>query len=360
MNILHTEASNNWGGQEIRILKESMGLRSRGHTIIFVIQKGGVLAQKAREAGFIVYELNFKKINAFFVIFKLLWIFSRHKVGVVNTHSSIDAWLGGIAARFKKIRVVRTRHLSTPIRAGLNSCLLYKALADYVVTTSSSIIPLLKSQAKIDSHRTSCVPTGVDPFEVGALEVSAFRKELGLKEGDILVGTACVVRSWKGIQDLMKAAHLLRHHTHLKWVVVGGGYIDQYKDLIDLKNILVFTGHLENPYVAMAAMDIFLLLSTANEGISQATLQAAYLRKPLVTTSIGGLPEVCLDEKTGLIVPPHSPHKVVEAVLRLSQDPLLRERMGEKGRALVEEKFLMKKTLDEMERIFCKFPSVSV
>ena len=37
MPILHTESSNGWGGQEIRILKEAIGLRSRGHEIVFAV-----------------------------------------------------------------------------------------------------------------------------------------------------------------------------------------------------------------------------------------------------------------------------------------------------------------------------------
>lgn len=102
----------------------------------------------------------------------------------------------------------------------------------------------------------------------------------------------------------------------------------------------------------MNALDIFTLLSTANEGISQATLQAGYFQKPLVTTTIGGLPEVCLQGDTGILVPPSSPEKVASAVLKLFDDPLERRAMGQRARKLVENKFTMQHTLDQMENIY--------
>ncbi|MFI5333959.1 MAG: glycosyltransferase family 4 protein [Chlamydiales bacterium] len=273
------------------------------------------------------------------------------------THSSLDAWFGGVAARLCGIPVVRLRHLSTPTRAGLNSYLLYKKLADFVVTTSTSAASLILEQTRLPKEKCLCVPTGVEPSElkVSQAEVKKFREQLGVSHEDCLVGTACFVRSWKGVQDLLQAAALLKGEKRIKWVIIGGGYIDQYIPLareLGLEKQVIFTGHLDIPYAAIAALDIFLLLSTAHEGISQASLQAAYLARPLITTPIGGLPEVCLDGKTGLIVPPRSPERVAEAVLALARDTERRISFGSAGKKLVEEKFIFTYTLNQMERIY--------
>lgn len=357
MYILHTESSNGFGGQEIRILRESEGMRKRGHKIIMAVAKGGKLVAKARSKGFIVYELNFKKYAALITLLKLLAIIRKHEIDIVNTHSSLDAWMGGLAGKIAGKKVIRTRHLSTPIRKGLNSLLLYGKLSDLIVTTSSSIVPMIVSQAKISPEKCHCIATGVNPEEliVDPEKVQKFRQQLELSDEDCLVGTACFVRSWKGIPDLMKTAHLLRSIKNLKWVIVGGGYVEDYKGLADqlnLKGILHFTGHLDVPFNAIAAMDIFTLLSTAHEGISQASLQAAFLQRPLITTTIGGLPEVCIDGETGLLVPPSSPDEVARAVLKLFHDPELRGQFGVNGRKLVESKFTMQHTLDRMAALY--------
>ncbi len=149
----------------------------------------------------------------------------------------------------------------------------------------------------------------------------------------------------------MRTALLLKGRKEIKWVVVGGGHVDDYRPKIKemgLEDSMQFIGHLDKPYAAIAAMDIFTLLSTANEGISQASLQAAYLSRPLITTSVGGLPEVCIDGKTGILVPPFSPEKTADAVCTLADNPRLRQVLGKQGKALVEERLFLSAPLDQI------------
>lgn len=359
MRILHTESSSGWGGQEMRILREAIGMRARGHEIVLAVQKGGGLVEKARKEGFAVYELSFSKKRALLTLPRLLSIFRKQRIQLVVTHSSLDAWIAGVAARIGSKRIVRMRHLSTPIRKGINSLLLYNYLVDFVVTTSSCILPMISDRAKLDPEHLQCVPTGLDPSQCVAdpERVAELRASLGLKTSDILIGTCCFVRSWKGIDTLLRTAQLLKEYAHLKWVIVGGGHLQDYIPKVSqlgLEGVVQFTGHLENPYNAIAAMDIFALLSTANEGISQASLQAAYLERPLITTAVGGLPEVCISGKTGLIVPPFDAEKTAEAVLALSKNSLLRQNLGSQAKNLVTEKFTIEHMLDQMEIVFSK------
>jgi glycosyltransferase involved in cell wall biosynthesis len=357
MNILHLEASSGWGGQEIRILKEAEGMRARGHQVILGVCKGGGLVARAKEAGFTVYELNFRRPYWLFCLLKLLFIMQKHAIQIVNTHSSLDSWIGGIAARLGRRWIVRTRHLSTPIKEGWNSRLLYGKLADFVVTTCSSIVPLIVEQSGQLAHCCRSIPTGVDPekIKVQPEEKKGFREKLGIHSKDFLVGTACFMRSWKGVDDLLKAAHLLRDVPHLKWVIIGGGHAERHKKLAEtlkLEGIVYFTGHLDNPFPALDALDLFALLSTAHEGVSQAILQAAYLEKPLLSTKTGGLQEVCLDQQTGLNVSSFAPEEVAQAVLKLKENPDFRSQLAKNAKRLILEQFTLTHTLDQMEAVY--------
>lgn len=343
MRIIHLEASTGWGGQEMRILKEAEGMRLRGHEIVMGVMRGGMLVAKARAAGFQVYELNFRRSGWIRCFFQLLSIFRRHRIDIVNTHSSLDSWIGGIAARAAKRLILRTRHLSTPIKGGF----VYRKLADYVVTTCEAVVPLIE-------NRCCSIATGVDPEKIrfASHDAKAFRESLGVSESDFLVGTVCVMRSWKGIEDFLKAADRLRD---VKWVIVGGGHAETYKRIakeMKLDGVVHFAGHLDNPVAAIGALDAFALLSTAHEGVSQAILQAAFLEKPLVATATGGLCEVCIPGVTGLQVAPFAPDQVAEAVLKLKKDVTLRTTLGFRAKKLVEEKFTINKTLDRMEEVY--------
>ncbi len=354
MKILHTEASPGWGGQELRILREAEGMRKRGHEVIMAIQKGGGLVTPAREAGFTVHEYTFSKKKILPTFFGLLRLVLKEKIDIINTHSSLDAWLGGIVGKVLRRKVIRTRHLSTAIRPGLNSRLLYHTFADHVVTTCAEVVDVIQRQA--NQKQCLSIPTGVQPFSVDPKEVAAFRASLGILPTDQLAGTLCILRGWKGVSDLLAAAKQLEHLPNLKWLIVGSGpsedhFKGEWKKL-GLEEKVIFTGHLSPPHVALAAMDIFVLLSHANEGVSQASLQAAWLGKPLVATETGGLKEVCLHEKTGLQVPKRKPDAVAKAVSRLLDEPEQRETMGKNAHELVEQKFLLKHTLDQMEAIY--------
>jgi len=257
------------------------------------------------------------------------------------------------------ISVVRIRHVSTATKKGLNAKLLFKRLADFVITTSSEIISPIAEASGQPLKNIRCIPTGVNPENliIDENKLRDFRQKYNLQEDELIAGSVCVVRSWKGIESLIEAANILRDEEKLKWLVVGGGYLESHiKKVQDLKleNKVIFTGHIEDPKIAIAAMDLFLLLSTANEGISQATLQASFLKRPLITTPTGGLKEVCLHEKTGLIVPIRNPDAVAKAVLRL-KDPNLRKIYGQQAKDLVDERFLFKKTLQEVEDIYMRF-----
>ena len=358
--ILHTEASLGWGGQEMRILSEAIGMRERGHTVLFAISPGAQLTIRAREKGFYVEEMPLQLSRMHIGIYQLRKLIKKYHVDIINTHSSSDAWVGGIAARFSGIKVIRTRHLSTAIRPGLNSLALYNWLSDYTVTTCKKVSEKVILQAKLSSDRCSSIPTGVDPkkLQVSTDDVIAFKKKWGIGPLDFVVGTTCVLRSWKGIPTLIEAAKNLKEQPNLKWLIVGSGHAEfglkKMCSEYGLDKQIIFTGHLENPYTAIAAMDIFALLSTAHEGVSQSTLQAAYLKKPLITTKIGGLPEICVHSKTGYKVQGIGvdAQEVSEYVVKLSQDASLKKKMGEQAQELVLQKFTFESMLDQMESVY--------
>jgi glycosyltransferase involved in cell wall biosynthesis len=361
MKILHTEASTGWGGQEIRILKEAEGMRQRGYEIFFVTSPGAQLAKRARLSGFSVEEVPMVWKATVQALWKLCKFIRKNKLDLIVTHSSMDAWLAGIAGRLTNIPIIRTRHLSTPIRSGWNSKLLYNHLADTTVTTCKEVARIIQKQATLSESRCFSVPTGVDPKSIVAelQDVEDFRNKWKLSPSDFVVGTVCVLRSWKGIADLLQAAKILKNEKEIKWLIVGGGsaenYFKEMANSLDVNQNVIFTGQLENPFPAMASMDVFTLLSSAHEGVSQSVLQAAFLKKPLITTPTGGLCEVCIHNQTGFLVDVNKPDDVAEYILKLRSNKELRNKFSQNAHQLVIENFTFQQTLDAMEKAYKSF-----
>ncbi|MEI6531650.1 MAG: glycosyltransferase family 4 protein [Chlamydiota bacterium] len=342
MTILHTEASLGWGGQEIRIFEECCSFRDEGYRMLLAAPAESQIYARMNEAGFEVFPFSFEWRN----LWNLGYIIRSQGVKLINTHSSKDSWMGGVAARLFGCRVIRTRHLSTDVRKGLNSILLYRYFADALITTCQVTADALQKQS--GQKRCFSIPTGIKPEKV-QLHYDA-REKFGIQPTAFVVGTLCVLRSWKGVQNLLLAAALCQD-LPITWLIVGEGSMRPLLEIQaqNLKNV-IFTGHIEPPYEAIAAMDLFALLSTSNEGVSQATLQAATLGKPLLTSNIGGLPEVCLDGITGFIT--HSPEETAHYVKRFYNDRELCKTMGLAGQDLVNKNFTFTQTFNKMKEIY--------
>jgi len=120
LTILHTEASNGWGGQEIRILSEAEWFRDQGYRIILANPQNGQLNAKARARGFEVFDIPFEKKTQLRDFFRVRKLIQDHKPDVIGTHSSVDSWVGLLAASLCRVPCrLRYRHVSTPVHKRL-------------------------------------------------------------------------------------------------------------------------------------------------------------------------------------------------------------------------------------------------
>jgi glycosyltransferase involved in cell wall biosynthesis len=76
------------------------------------------------------------------------------------------------------------------------------------------------------------------------------------------------------------------------------------------------------------------------------------MARPVVSTTVGGIPEVILDAETGLLVPPRDPRSLAQAMGRLMADPDYRRALGRRGRELVVQKFSMEQMAAEIETVY--------
>ena len=109
LTILHTEASNGWGGQEIRILSEAEWFRDQGYRIILANPQNGQLNAKARARGFEVFDIPFEKKTQLRDFFRVRKLIQDHKPDVIGTHSSVDSWVGLLAASLCRVILPRKR-----------------------------------------------------------------------------------------------------------------------------------------------------------------------------------------------------------------------------------------------------------
>jgi glycosyltransferase involved in cell wall biosynthesis len=342
--ILHTESSLGWGGQETRVLAELEWMRARGHWVALAAHPESAIAWRARDAGILFYPLRTHKALLPFEVPRLAAWLIRNRVQVVNTHSSNDAWLAGLAARLSlRPLVIRSRHIEVDYPHRFWSGLAFRFLPHHVITTSRRIADRLVAELKIHPARVTCIATGVDLARFNPQIEGTLHKELGIAPNVPLVGMISVLRSWKGHATFLDAAALLlRDSTRpVRFVIAGDGPgRDELAAKIaqePWKNRVTLLGHRADVPNILASLNVLVLPSHAHEGIPQIILQAQAMSRAVVATTIGGIPEVVEDGATGLLVPPRDPEALAQNIASLLDDPSLAARLGQTARAAIEK-----------------------
>ncbi|MBI5199210.1 MAG: glycosyltransferase [Nitrospirae bacterium] len=360
LTVLHTESSLGWGGQEIRILEEAKGLTGREHRLIIACQSESELSIRAKEAGLEVITLSMRKISYLSAVLKLRSIIDDYGVDILNTHSSRDSWLGSIAGRLSKKRpiILRTRHLSTTVSRGLLSRFLYEILPHRVITTGESIRNQMITDNGFDGKKIMSIPTGVniDLFDPKRVD-ETLRSEWGVPRGVPAIGMVAVIRSWKGHEYFIDAAGMvLKEFPEARFFIVGDGprkeIVSDYIKERGLHDSIIMIGQMDDIPRVMAALDIVVLSSYANEGLPQVLLQSLAMGKPVVASNVGSISEVIVDGKTGYLIPPRDPSKLAEGIMSFIKRNGLRDEMGMEGRRLVTSRFSLEGMLDRIEDLY--------
>jgi glycosyltransferase involved in cell wall biosynthesis len=357
--ILHTESSEGWGGQEIRVLTEAEDLRDRGHQVAILCRPESALALRARGCGLPVVPDRMPFALDPRTVIRMAAHFRRWRAQVVVTHSSIDSWCAGLAARLTGVPVVRMRHLSVPLRPNPVSRFVYDRLCDRVVTTGEAIRGQFIQRLGLPPTKVTSIPTGVDlgRFDPSRADPMRLRKELDLDGGIPLVAMIGVLRSWKGHLVFLRTMGRIREvRPEVRALFVGDGpFRSVIEDAIrrqGLGDAVHLLGHREDIPEILGGVDVVASASTAAEGIPQALLQALAMRRPVVASDVGGVPEIIRPGETGWLVPADDPDALADAILEVLANPVKAARLGEAGRKVVEERHSLRAMGEQMEELY--------
>jgi glycosyltransferase involved in cell wall biosynthesis len=100
------------------------------------------------------------------------------------------------------------------------------------------------------------------------------------------------------------------------------------------------------------SFNVFAIPSVEGDTIPQVLMQALAVGIPVVSTTVGSIPDVVIQGETGFVVPPRDAAALAERIAALLDDAALRARLGAQGRSLVERSYSLEHMLDRLERVY--------
>lgn len=294
----------------------------------------GDLATAVRRAGFPVFV--YPGANRSFS-WEALWSLRRHmrswRPRIVHTHGALA---GRVAGRLSGARVIYTKHgmaaseeqaIQVRSAGALARRAAVRLFLDRIVAVSDAVARSLTAQGA-RPERIHVIPGGVD--------LSAYPSTpQPLVPG--VIGTLGRLQKEKGFDVLLDAMGQLRGEARL--LLGGEGLLSEelpeLSHVLGVADLVEFRGFVRDVPAFMAEMGLF-VLSSRSEGLGLVLIEAMAAGRPVVATHVGGVPEVVVHGKTGLLVPPEDPNALAEAIRQVLADPDLAGRMGEAGRRRAE------------------------
>jgi len=280
------------------------------------------------------------------------------EVDVVHAHMFGSNVWGTVLGRLKRVPVV-VAHEHTwsfqgqPLRRLLDRELVGRFADAFIAVAEEDRRKMIEVEG-VDPDTIRLIPNGIPDPERG--DGGAVRRELGIPEDAPVIGVVCELRAQKALEVLFAAVAQLRHELpELRVLVAGDGPeregLEEEARRLDLDGTVRLLGIRRDVPALLDALDVA-VLSSDYEGSPLSVMEYMAAGKPVVSTRVGGVPELVEDGVHGLLVEPRDPGALAAAIGRLLHDPGEARRLGEQGRERQQRELSLDAMVSKIEDLY--------
>jgi glycosyltransferase involved in cell wall biosynthesis len=335
VNLLSTLQT---GGAEAATVASAARLRATGYGAVVVTMRDdrdGLPARRAAALGVPRRNLGARRLVSPVAVVRFARSLRADGVRVVHAQDRDGAIFGAAACALAGVPLVVTRHvLDEPPSNGrerMKRALLSRALrrAETVVAVSGAVRDRVIADDGVQPARVRVVVNGVDSSGVEVLDAATARARLGWPQVPT-VGMIGVMRPGKGHAAAIEVARLVRERVDARFVFAGDGELRAALERT-ADGVVDVLGHRDDVPLVMSACDVVILPSDA-EALPTVLIEAAAAGRAVVAFDVGGVPEIVVDDETGMVTPAGDVTTMADAVFRLLADSGARARMGAAAR----------------------------
>ena len=288
----------------------------------------------------------------------------KHQIDIIQTYFNDSLIFGVIAGHLAGVKsIIASRRNLGPGFWGRKS-LLYafkwlKGLVTRYMTNSQATKESIVEHEGIEPGKIDVIYNGLDLSRFSMINNgmrAEKRRELGLDDGQVLIGMVAHLRKEKNISLFAEAAHKLSSkYPQARFMVLGEGVhreeIEKDIDRLKLGKIFELPGSIRDIVPHLAAMDIACLTSQG-ESFSNSVIEYQAAGLPVVATAVGGNVEAVIDKD--FLFPIDNLDALVSSLSRLIDDVELRHRIGTEGKLVSQQKYSIEKMVSEHEALYAK------
>ena len=279
-------------------------------------------------------------------------------VDVVHAHMFGSNVWGTVLGRLTHVPVV-VAHEHTwsfqgrPVRRFLDRELVGRYADAFVAVAAEDRRKMIEVEG-VDAEKIRLIPNGIpDPVPGDGATV---RHELGIDADAPVIGVVCELRAQKALEVLFEAAARLRGELPaLKVLVAGDGpereRLEAEVERLGLEGTVLLLGIRRDVPALLDALEVA-VLSSDYEGSPLSVMEYMAAGKPIVSTRVGGVPELLEDGRDAVLVEPRDPEAFAEAIGRLLRDPAEAKRLGEAARDRQRREYSLDAMVRRIESLY--------
>lgn len=344
MRVLHVSSPSGWRGGEQQVAYLAQALHSMGVEQVILCPEGAVLAEKMMAIGLQVATFDHSKFRKIKLVQKIRSLCMEHDFSVIHTHDSHAHTAVVLAEKFYTHipPAVVSRRVDFPVSRHVFSKWKYNHPIIKRIICVSEAIRQITAPAIQDTSKLVVVHSGIDLSRYSMTpDRQHLRSELNLPPDTILVGNLSALADHKDYPTFLRtAATIVRSRPDVHFIIAGEGpeekIIRELITALQLHDHVHLLGFRNDVVQVMQSLDVFLITSVT-EGLGTIVLEAFAAGVPVVATRAGGIPEMVIDNTTGLLAPIGDADALATSVLQVLTSTSLSHSLAEQARKLVED-----------------------
>lgn len=359
MTVLHLSSSSGPGGAEIVAASVAAGLDPARYRSVVCLFRDGWLRERCERLGLETHIVRMRGALDLTWLRQFTGLLRERDVAVIHSHEfGANTW-GTMAGRLARVPVVATLHGRSYYADRTRRRLAYRVVsrAATMVAVSEDVRRFVVESAGVSGQRVRVVHNGIGPQSPVPPEViQRARLELGISSGQPVVTVVGSLYPVKGHRYLLEAVpQIVKTCPSTVFLFAGRGDCEtalrEQARTLGLEARVRFLGLRQDVPTLLELGDVFVQPSLS-EGLSIAILEAMAAARPVVTTRVGGNPELVVEGETGLLVEPADAAGLASAVTRILADPAEGRRLGANGLARVRSRFSIETMVAQYEQIY--------